>query len=208
MVSEQLLLKDPEIISMDGAEKKFGVTTEELSILISDGKLPAYILANASSKKKAGRLSKTVHRYAKITAISWIGESVDNGTALMMDESENIIIPNIITYLHGMLYKLILIKPNDLRSLVNVSVVAKKKKSTRDEFKVPAFNKFVEAYNSTIASGKKPSGINVLRELLNMSFHDDNLTSNPGKKKFVYQDVEIGYSTYKHWLTDLNGKPL
>lgn len=204
MSSDRVVLIDPDFISIDGAEKKFGVTAEELSILITEGALTAYILANASSKRKAARLSKTAHRYAKITSISWVGESVDHGAALMMDEAENIITPHIVTYLYGNQYKYIFIKPNDLRSSVNTPVVVKKGKSTRNEFNELAYKKFEEAYHAAIASGKKPTTSDVLSQLSTMSFNDDDIISFPGHKKFTYKNVEIGYSTYKHWFTTLN----
>lgn len=210
--SERILLNDPDFISIDGAEIKYGVTSEELCILITNKKLPAYMLASSSSMIKAARLSKSVHRYSKITEISWSGNCVENGKALMMDEAENLIIPNIVTRLHGSLSKLILIKPSDLKSLVNDTGVndtgiAKKRKTTMDEFKVPAYSKYVEAFNAVVGKKEKPTNIRVLMELQNMGHDDEELfVTLKGKledRTFEYREEVIGYSTYKHWLTML-----
>jgi hypothetical protein len=165
MSSDRILLKDPDFISMEGAEKKYGVTTEELSILITNKKLPAYILANTSSMNKAARLSKSVHRYAKITEISWSGNSVESGTALMMDETENIIIPSVIIRLHGNLYKWIMIKPKDLRSLEQSQRVLE---TSATEKKVERFvkeqNKKTEAVAITDKAGTKPGTVSKVRK--------------------------------------------
>jgi len=88
------------------------------------------------------------------------------------------------------------------------AVPVKSRKSTMSDDVKAAYKKFQEAFNSVLSQNKKPTNKNIFLELQAMSYNDDELfVSTKGladEHKFEYRETAIEYSTYKHWLTDLN----
>jgi len=77
--------------------------------------------------------------------------------------------------------------------------------STRNEHIQPVFDLFGKAYKAILKKNKKPTMKKILRELQEGTYDDDAwYVDTYGKGSITYNDIEIPYSTLKHWLGDLN----